>query len=311
MASCDNVTELDLLAYADGRLDAERERQVRDYLASRPDLQAKLADFARQNEELQACFGRYGDEPLPEHIQAMLSESGAQPARRRHSVVRQAIAASVLMLATGSVGWWIGSLGDGDSAMENFLERAASFHSQAQHVEGLVAASDGVGGGQPLNWFSEKISFELSVPDLSSEGYQLVDNQRINFEGRQGVVLRYRSEEGASVDVFMKTRWQEDLPGYRTMRSGDVSLAYWMDGPLAVAIAAREGQEGELTAVAEALRDAIGRKDGESSPDLKPGGEDSTPAQEAGVLQFQDLADPSALHPTIRSNSGTSASGQM
>lgn len=311
MAGTEDITELDLLAYADGRLDAGRERQVRAYLEARPELEEKLADFARQNEALHDCYDRYLSDPLPERIQGVLERDGAATkALRRRPMVRQAMAASVLMLATGVTGWWIGSLSDDDSTMQIFLEQAATFHSQA-HADDLTAIAEGA-GAQPLNWFSEKMSFELRVPDLTAEGYELVDNQRVSFGGRQGVVLRYASEDGQSIDVFLKTRWQESLPGYRTAHAGDVSLAYWLDGPLAVAVAANQGQEAELTGVADALREALAREVDERSPSLEPTVEEPATAQEAGVVPNQNLVDPNSLQPILRPDSAAgNASGQM
>lgn len=274
MTHSTDITDLDLLAYADGRLEPARARRVESALAEDPALRAKIDDFARQNAELAAQFDAYAEAPLPDRFANMLrTEPAAGRAPRRW--VGQAAAAATVALAAGASGWWLGSTAAPDRSADRILASAAELHAAEAPTAPQEAA------GQPtkaIPWISDQVSLEVGVPDLRDKGFTLIDKRRVNLGGGKGVRLRYRTENGTSFDVFLKTRWRERGGRVSTTQRDGTALAHWLDGPLRVVVAAPSAGGPEIEAIARTLRERMRRDHREDAPELEPYGGD-TPAQ--------------------------------
>ena len=290
MTQHDGISELDLLAYADGRLEPARAREVEAALAADPALGAKVADFARQNDELAAQYGAYAEAPLPERLARVLSGPAERPrptARRR--TLARAAALLVVALGAGAGGWSLGRMdarapGGADGAV---LASAAALHESGAGGAGARrTAADRTEradrSARPLDWFAERIALELTLPDLRDRGFALVAKRRVRLAGSQGVRLRYSAADGTALDVFLKSRWNRRTSPVATRRRGDVALAHWMDGPLSVVVAGDGDARGTVAEFANTLRARLRARHGNpagSTPDLEPHGPD-TPGRE-------------------------------
>lgn len=289
------IGEIDILAYADGRLERARAEEVEAHLATRPELAKRAADFARQRDELREQFDRYAEEPLPERLQALFAEESdaRRPAGTR--IAWRAAAAAALMAATGAAGWWLGARDDATtSPTRAFAERAIErLHAEARPPETEVAAAEGLGGRAGLTWLSDRISLELRAPDLSDQGFRLVDKRRVQLDGEQAVALRYADGRGERVEIVLKSRWRDAAPDVRSTRRDGVTVMYWNDGPLAVAVASSVRDAGRLDRLARHVQDTLGRtKDSpDELPKMQPFGGSSGGAQEAGVVEGAEPAD--------------------
>lgn len=275
MTNDTDITEFDLLAYADGRLDPARERLVAAHLQQDPELRAKLDDFARQNADLHAQFDHHAEVDLPRRLDSLLAEApaGARPARRW---MAQAAAVVVAAVTAGAGGWYLGAGsadGTGGSAGSEFLETAAALHASEEAAAEVreVKASEGV---WPPRWFSKRISLQLTVPDMRDKGFSLVAKQRIKLDGVKGVRLRYAAENRSQdvFDVFIKSRWTRKPSSVETRRRGDVALAHWLDGPLSVVVAGNDRESAALRELARTLRARLRRDNDGEMPGLKPYG---------------------------------------
>jgi anti-sigma factor RsiW len=282
------ITDLDLLAYADGRLEPARARQVEAALADDPALRAKVDDFARQNAELAAQFDAYAQAPLPDRLATML-RTDPEPGRPDRRWATQAAAAAVVALAAGLGGWWLGSTTATDTATDaatdGVLATAAELHTAGPATERARDAA-----GRPstaIRWFSEQVSLELAVPDLRDKGFALVDKRRVDFGGSKGVRLRYRAETGARFDVFLKSRWRRRGAPVSTTRRDGTALAHWLDGPLRVVVAGSSQRGPDVGTIARTLRARMRQNHAEDAPDLEPHGTDA-PAQ-ATATRSRDL----------------------
>jgi anti-sigma factor RsiW len=273
------ITELDLLAYADGRLEPQRARQVEAALAEDPALRAKVDDFARQNAELAAQFDAYAEAPLPDRTADMLRSEPRTPGSPRRWI-GQAAAAAVVALVAGAGGWWLGNGGAKDDARAQFLTTVAELRARTSDTaEGGDAKRVAAGQSrQAIRWFSEQVSLELAVPDLQDKGFALVDKRRVELGASRGVRLRYRAEDGSSFDVFLKSRWRRREEAVSTMHRDNTALAHWLEGPLSVVVAAPSNNGTDVGAIARTLRERMRRTNKDSAPDLEPHGTDA-PAQ--------------------------------
>lgn len=281
--------ELDLLAYADGRVTGERARQIAAYLQEHPELQRRVQDFSRQDRELHERFDRYAEEPLPDKLAQLFDET--PPPRVTQRPVVRALAASVVVALAGASGWWIGQLSGPTDGTAAFAEAAAErFGAGRPASSGIqVASNDATGQGVSLlRGFSERVSLELQVPDLSAHGYRLVDKQRVDLDGASGIALQYVNERGQNVEVYLKTRWRDPTdPVQRTAHDG-VAVTFWDDGPIAVAVTAPSGADAQMQDLTKDIQRALGsapKRDHQEipRPELQPYSGAGGITQEAGT----------------------------
>ncbi|SDF58209.1 Transmembrane transcriptional regulator (anti-sigma factor RsiW) [Limimonas halophila] len=293
MTTDDSITDLDLLAYADGRLDAGRAARVEAYLAERPALRDQIADFARQNADLHACFDRYAEAEIPERMRAVLN--GARTERPRWpSAAMRAAAAVVLMLAAGVGGWYAGAGGmlqpDGS---RDLVARTASLHEGEPATEPVSAGTPE--GTAVLDSLRERAALPARAPELRRHGYRLMKVERVEMQGTRGVVLHYDGRGEQRVDVVLRPRWDETPARVETTTRGDVGLAHWREGPLEVAVAGPR-DERELRDLAQALRRSL-RASGSGAPSqLRP---DEPSLQRKQEVQAANDPDTMVLSPSL------------
>lgn len=262
----EQVDELDLLAYADGRLSGDRALSVEAYLRRNPELARRISDFPEQDRELHRHFDRYGDEPLPDRLASLLDDRPVQGRGQRSAArVRQSLAAVILMGLTGAGGWWLGYSGNTDAAATKAFVAAAveTYRSAAPPSNEEVAGAQRLASGEPtLQRFSNRIALELRAPDLSAQGYRLVDKHRVRLDGQQGLALRYAGAKGDEVQVFLKNRWRDRPHDVHEEQRGDVTVTYWNDGPIAIAMATAQNDAAVVDALTRQVQTAFGGANG-------------------------------------------------
>ncbi|MDH4273778.1 MAG: anti-sigma factor, partial [Gammaproteobacteria bacterium] len=68
MSDTNSITENDLHAYVDQRLDPARRAQVEAYLDDNADAATQVLIYREQKEMLRAAFDPVLDEPIPKHM---------------------------------------------------------------------------------------------------------------------------------------------------------------------------------------------------------------------------------------------------
>jgi anti-sigma factor RsiW len=96
----DAISEDDLHAYIDGRLEPVRRLAIAAYLATHPREAARTEALRAQAEGLRALFNHILDQPVPERLRE--SAHRRRPARRRLAWV---VAAASLAFALAWGGW--------------------------------------------------------------------------------------------------------------------------------------------------------------------------------------------------------------
>lgn len=295
MAITSGIREIDLLAYADGLLEADvaRSAAVERHLADHPEAAAFVAEVRAQNEEIRACYGQRLYEPVPERLSAVLQRSGRPIGARRLARIAAGIA---LLAAAGLAGWMVGQSGRVEpGAPEDFVARAAGIH--ARGTAPGVPAAGGSGVMQPLGWLNQRIDLELAAPDLSAIGFALVAKEQLGSAQDRLLRLAYQRRDGTAMNLVLRPRWRDDRTVIRKATRGGVDVRYWQDGPLSVAMTSTVG-DGEAALLSRAVRAAIGRArlhDGAPAMARSPGAggaAQAAGAPPAGGLQPLLLAPP-------------------
>jgi len=285
MSDHDPITELDLLAHADGRLDSARAAAVERYLARHPALRAQVEDFARQNDELHACFDRYAEAPLPPRMAAMLTRGTGSRSRwvRRVPRVAAAAAAAVVLMVGG---WTAGRL-------TVPAERAPEISSVAARDAVRPAAVDAGGEADAFAPMRRDLAVGLHAPDLRRQGYDLAGKRAVDVDGRPGVLLRYVGTGGRALEVVMHTRWRRGEASLDVADTGDGTVASWRDGPVRVAVRGA-ADAAEIRRIAGSLRTALRSEPGRDGGRVTP----QEPVTGVGVNAAED-SDRPVIAPSI------------
>ena len=281
----DEIGQIDLLAYVDGRLDADprRKQEVERYLSSNPGMAEMVEDMQAQNDALAAVERDWLSAPVPERLLDVVFAG-----ERRSRAVLPLKAAAVLLALTGAAagGWILGTSGTKDDGLPAFAAQALTDYSHGQPSVAADQSATAMQAATPLSWLTRRISVRVRVPDLTPFGYSLLAHERVDLVDEQAVRLSYRHHDGGRVNIYLRPRWEDGpaSPSHRTDAEGGTAL-YWLDGPLAVAMTAEGGQANVVQSLVPAVRKAI--------EEVSVAGSRGEPALSHDAL----LVDPSATEP--------------
>jgi anti-sigma factor RsiW len=246
------ITEADVQAYVDGRLDPARRTLVEGWLAARPEEAERVAAYRRLSGEVRAAYQAMLDEPLPEGL--------ARAGVRRRPVARQAALAAtwlVLGIALGAIATLeLESARPGAPVFANesavMARRAAIAHAtyspEVRHpVE--VAASD-----EPhlVAWLSKRLGIPVRAPKLAEAGMSLVGGRLLPGETGPVAQFMYETPNGKRLTLYVRQeRAHNAETAFRYVRENNVGVFYWIDRECGYAIASSDLNRDELLKVAE------------------------------------------------------------
>lgn len=226
------ITETDLHAYADDRLDASGRARVEAWLADHPDRAAEVADWRAQNAAIRAL---YADIPRDFDIRAM-----ARPARPALLRPLMAVAAAlVLMLAGGAIGYALRAPAPGAGPADRLVASALAAHAlyvneQRHAVE--VAASE---AAHLSTWLSNRLDRTLGMPDLSAEGFALVGGRLLPPEAGIGVgpaaQLMYENADAERITLYV-TAAPTQGPAWEFGQLDGFDAVYWANATIACTV---------------------------------------------------------------------------
>lgn len=250
------IDEMDLLAYADGRLERDPARQaaVEEYLRDHPDEAARIENYVQQNNAIRAAYAGVAKDPVPERLLEVLER---EPRRPTAKLAMQATAAVVALAVAASAGWFVGRSDPVHPDFAgSFVEQAMSAHPGTAPAQGPARPAASGNQPQPLVTLAQRISLELQPPDLSNFGFRQVDVRPVPGNGAAAAVrVTYADAANRTISLFLKTRWEEEPPTLRMVEEDGVSVAYWLDGPLVYGLAAQL-EQGMLSEIASHIRKA-------------------------------------------------------
>ncbi|MFN8719891.1 MAG: anti-sigma factor family protein [Rhodospirillales bacterium] len=263
------LSDDDLHAYVDGVLDEARRIEVEALLARDPEAAAKVANWRAQALALHALF----DPVLDETPTATM-----RTAADRLTVARVAangdrrgawgggaalrLAAAVALVVTGSVGGWMGATWTGSRTAERPVRTAAvtptpgptplqTFAAAAMRAHNFYTVDNpfmvelGADDRDRLDgWVSERLGKPVFGPSLEAAGYQLVGGRTLPTAYGPGGQYIYEDDQGHRITLFVGSpRSQAPDNAVTIYEQGDVTSAYWVEGPLAYALIGKIGRD--------------------------------------------------------------------
>jgi anti-sigma factor RsiW len=224
------ISDEDLHAYIDGVLEERRALAVRNALARNAALAERAALFRADKAMLKAVYAPLAERPLP-------PEWIAQARRKSRPWISWrlagAIAAAVVILASGSLAWrHYASLGNSD-VVEAALDARDGRLAPERHIalNGIVQAH------RYDATLRQTVASNVHIPDLSPMGFRLSGLSLYGTaaelvyqgpEGRLFTLYLRRSDGSARFDQFGRGSfrvcvWQDDK--ISTVMVGDISVA--------------------------------------------------------------------------------------
>lgn len=226
------ISEQELHAFADGRLDTGRRAEVEAWLHEHPQLRQAVAEWRLQGEALHRAFDPVLDEPVPARLTETVRASRRTPPLR--------LAAAVAWLAVGGVVGY---------AVRNYLPAAATpssaslprqaalahavFSPEVRHPVEVGAAEE----THLVAWLSKRLGAELKPPRLSAQGFELVGGRLLPGEAGPVAQFMYQDARGQRLTLYVQRDAQDSREtAFRYARENGIGVFYWLDGRFGYAL---------------------------------------------------------------------------
>jgi anti-sigma factor RsiW len=260
------VTDDELHALLDGRLDAAARDALQARVDADPQATSTLAAWRSQQLALRALHSQVLDEPVP----SALVQAARQTAAARQQVSqwwRWGGMAAGVVLAFG-MGWLSrGQLpsGAGASATMAGVQPAREFARQASVAHAVfspeVRHPVEVAAAQQehlVQWLSKRLGRPLKVPTLAAQGYDLVGGRLLPGDGGARAQFMFQNSSGERVTLYVGAVNAKagDTAAKETAFSfsadGPVPGFYWVDQGFGYALAGKMPREA-LVKLADAV----------------------------------------------------------
>ena len=231
------ICDDELMAFIDGALDPDRQRQI-DQLARHDDgLAATIAALRAQRKALRDSLDSVLYEPIPQRLLQVET-----PSRYAFQRVAAAMAWVAVGIAVGSLtSWQYLSRRDSTSAEFSLLNHApdlprfvhqatvayAVFAPEVRHPVELGSTEL-----QALNvWLSGRLGRHMRAPDLSSMGFTLIGGRLLPAEiDKPAAQFMYEDRQGQRLTVYLRGMAQPTPEtAFRYVGEGGISTFYWVE----------------------------------------------------------------------------------
>lgn len=258
------ILEEDLHAYVDNALDAQRRREVQEYLADHPDAAREVAAHALHRHDLREALASVVEEPVPPslNLSRLIAEHQAQHAQREDPRRRWPwgmTAAVLLALGVGTgTGWALrGGATAGDAgifALANEATRSYEVYASDKQRPVEMGPSQ---RAELVSWVSQRLGRKVAIPDLAPSGYRFMGGRLVMTEHGPAGLFMYDDVGGTRIALMVRPMSvDQNTPVMRRIegpRGGfawaDKGLGYGVVGPADAAL---------LHPVADEMRRQIG-----------------------------------------------------
>ena len=247
------VTEAELQAYADGRLEPGRRAALEAWLAARPEEAERVADYRRLAEALRGAYDPVLEEPVPARLHQALRPG---PRLKRYATVAGWL---VLGIAIGLVAGW--QLHESQPPAPQTADVGATMAHRAAIAHATyspeVRHPVEVGADQEAHlvaWLSKRLGAPLRAPKLEAVGYSLVGGRLLPGDSGPVAHFMYQCNKGTRVTLYVRTEAASNREtAFRYAKEGNVRVFYWIDRKLGYALSSADVSKDDLFKVANAV----------------------------------------------------------
>jgi anti-sigma factor RsiW len=243
-----------LHAFADDELEGEERLSMERLLAENEEARKALTAINFQKSELRKAYGGVLDEPVPLSLIAT-----AQGGHGRSFWPYAAMAASIALVMIGGAGGWYSAQNNESLQTVGFAQRAFVAHEiytvEVRHPVEVAAVDQ----EQLQGWLSKRVSPDIKIPDLDSEGFTFLGGRLLAGENSPAGQLMYETADKQRLTIFMATNPGEQEAALRLIEHGNLITCYWRDGKLAMAVTGDMAKD-EMMALAKNIYDQMDTK---------------------------------------------------
>ncbi|HWB45466.1 MAG TPA: anti-sigma factor [Hyphomicrobiaceae bacterium] len=247
------LKEAELHAFVDGELNEASRADVSALLKDAP-AEAKLVqELAALNDAIRQRYAYRLEEPVPDAITTVmgrLSQSRRPPWRSWPVATAAGIA---MALAAGVAGYGLrGYTGSPGGSEPAFVATAIGAHAvyvpEVRHPVEVSAAEE----KHLVQWLTKRVGAELHAPALAPMGWKLVGGRLLPDHGRPAAQFMYENSAGRRLTLYITRAPGLSDTSFRFVEQGEFSAFYWVDRPLAYALAGRLKRD-ELSTIARTV----------------------------------------------------------
>ena len=209
------------------------------------------------NEALGQRYAAGLDEPVPaQDATGAGADTGARAApgvRASHAGGRPLAAVVLIAALAGAGGYFVRGLTiDTRRPEAAFVATAIGAHSvyvpEVRHPVEVGAAEE----AHLVQWLTKRIGANVRAPVLSGLGWKLVGGRLLPDRGLPAAQFMYEDGTGRRLTLYMRKETGLNNTAFQFAERDGFGAFYWVDRPLAYAIAGRLGRE-ELMSLANAV----------------------------------------------------------
>jgi len=254
------ITEDDLHAFVDDKLDGLRRAEITVYLDAYPAVAARVTAWRTQRQQLRDALASIVAEPLPLelNLRRMLGTHANETSWRgkwRMPWWAMSAAASLLLAVGGAGGWMARGMDGATDLMVLGHEAIASYSVYApdrlRPVE--LRAQD-----KPLlaTWAQERIGYPIAIPELEASGYRFMGGRVVAGTQGAAVLLMYDDDQGTRLVMLAQPMQKRNDSTMTSVAAGDVHGFVWSDGGFGYSLVGAAAPE-RLHPLANAIRQQI------------------------------------------------------
>lgn len=218
------LSDADIHAYVDGRLDEADCRRVDAWLDRHPDRAREIRAWQRDAQHLRASLGS-----LPTATAASRLDPAAIRVRRRQRVRSRLALAAALVLAfgIGGVGGWQARsfrAPVAEAPMADAMQAYRMFALQRQVPLDLVQNH----AGELQAWLDQHFHDSTPLPNLTNSGFNPVGGRLLATDSGPAAWVLYENSRGNAISFYIRS----PAPGagelsHGQRRDGGLAAAYW------------------------------------------------------------------------------------
>lgn len=237
------ISEQDLHAYADGRLDTARLTQVETWLAAHPERRTEVDAWRAQSAQLHRAYDGVLDQAVPARLMP--------PANQPHWFEARRLAAIAWLMLGTLVGYLLGTYPAQQAtpgAPAASLPRMAAIAHAVYTPE--VRHPVEVGADQEAHlvaWLSKRLGTPLKPPNLEQAGYQLVGGRLLAGERGEVAQFMYESTDKTRLTLYIQPQAAQAADAsFRYASENGIDVFYWVEDRYGYALSGNTGRDDML-----------------------------------------------------------------
>jgi anti-sigma factor RsiW len=221
------ITEDDLNAFVDQRLEPGRHAEVVAYLEAHPEIAKRTEDYIGQRDLLRTALLPIADEPIPPGLNVRHLAELQERSSRSHWRAATA-AAIVLTCLGGAAGWTLRGMSDpplrgvaslGREAADNY----AVYSPDHLHPVELRA----VARSELVDWAYQRLGRRVEVPNLEASGYRFMGGRVVATPHGPAALFMYDNDHGVRLVMLTRPMTVDQEAPMQPLSQGEISGFSW------------------------------------------------------------------------------------